>query len=126
MLELDNRNEYALAGLGTVYMNKGQIKKSEELLEMALSKNNKTYTCPYEGLGLLYFKQGKTREAEASFKKAIEINPDIDYKKYNGLAKIYIKQGRVGEAKKLLEKSIQNYPYDSEAKDLLRQIEAKG
>ncbi|MHB8154883.1 MAG: tetratricopeptide repeat protein, partial [Candidatus Omnitrophota bacterium] len=68
---------------------------------------------------------GKTKEAEENFKKAIELNPNIEYKKYNGLAKIYLKKGRYQEAKELLEKSIKNYPYDNEARELLKQIESK-
>jgi tetratricopeptide (TPR) repeat protein len=124
-LEIDKDNEYALAGLGTVYLNKGDVRRSEKLLTRSLKINNSTYSCPYEGLGLLYLKQGKTKEAEDSFKKAIEINPTIEYKKYNGLAKIYIKQGKLKEAKELLNKSIQNYPYDNEASVLLKEIESK-
>jgi len=123
VLEIDKHNEYALAGLGTVHLNKGDIRRSEELLTQSLKVNNSTYSCPYEGLGVLYLQQGKTKEAEDSFKKAIEINPTIEYKKYNGLAKIYIKQGKLKEAKELLDKSIQNYPYDNEAKELLKEIE---
>jgi tetratricopeptide (TPR) repeat protein len=124
-LEIDANNEYALAELGTVYLNKGDIKKSKELLAESLKINSSTYSCPYEGLGLLYLKQGKSKEAEESFKKAIQINPDIEYRKYNGLAKIYIKEGKFKEAKPLLLKSIENYPQDSEAKELLEQIEKK-
>ena len=122
VLEIDKDNEYALAELGTVYLNKGNSKKSEELLEKSLKINNKTYSCPYEGLGLVYLKEGKTKEAEESFKKAIQINPDIEYRKYNGLAKIYIKQGKLKEARDLLNKSIQNYPFDNEARELLGQM----
>jgi tetratricopeptide (TPR) repeat protein len=122
VLKIEPDNEYALAALGTVYLNRGNSQTSEKLLEQSLKINNKTYSCPYEGLGMLYFNQGKTKEAEASFKKAIAINPDIEYRKYNGLAKIYIKQGRIKEAKELLEKSIKNYPYDNEAKQILKEI----
>jgi len=125
VLRIDPENEYALTELGMVAYNKKEDGKAEKLFTDTLKINNSTYTCPYEGLGMLYLKQGKTKEAEESFKKAIQINPDIEYKKYNGLAKIYIKQGKLKEAKELLEKSIQNYPYDSEAKQLLINIEVK-
>ncbi len=122
VLEIDKGNEYALAELGTVYLNKGNNQKSERLLEQSLKINNITYSCPYEGLGMVYLNQGKTKEAEANFKKAIAINPNIEYKKYNGLAKIYIQQGKIKEAQELLKKSIKNYPYDDEARQLLRKI----
>jgi tetratricopeptide (TPR) repeat protein len=126
VLRIDPNNEYALAELGMVAYNRKQDKDAETLFAKALNTNNATYTCPYEGLGLVYLKQGKTKEAEENFKKAIQINPDIEYKKYNGLAKIYIKQGRLKEARQLLEKSIQNYPYDDEAKELLRDLGEEG
>lgn len=122
-LEIDKENEYALAGLGMTYLNKGDNQESEKLLTKSMQINSSTYSCPYEGLGILYFQQGKTKEAQENFKKAIEINPTIEYKKYNGLARIYIKQGKLKEAKELLNKSIQNYPYDNEAKELLKEIE---
>ena len=57
--------------------------------------------------------------------RAIEINPGIEYKKFNGLAKIYIKEGKYKEAEKLLRQSIANYPYDSEARELLSDIRDK-
>ncbi len=121
-LDIDRDNEYILAGLGMVYLNKGYDKSSEELLFRSLKVNNASYSCPYEGLGLLYLKQGKLKDAEDNFRKAIEINPDIEYKKYTGLAKIYIKYGKYREAERLLEKSIRNYPYDAEAKALLKEV----
>jgi superkiller protein 3 len=123
VLQIDPENEYALAELGIVAYYKGDDNNAEQLFNKSLSKNNKTYTCPYEGLGLLYLEQGKLKEAETNFKKAIDINPRIEYKKYNGLARIYLKHGKIEEAKKLLKKSIQNYPYDNEAKELLKKID---
>jgi tetratricopeptide (TPR) repeat protein len=122
-LEIDPHNEYALAELGTVYLNKGEMEKSKALLGESLKINHTSYSCPYEGLGLLYLKQGNLQEAEANFQKAIQINPDIEYRKYNGLAKIYIKEGKLKEAKQLLLKSIENYPGDKEAGELLKELE---
>ena len=123
VLTIDPENEYAFAELGIVEYNKNRDNHAEELFSKSLAINNKTYSCPYEGLGLVYLKQNKIKEAEESFKKAIDINPQIEYKKYNGLAKIYIQQHKYEEAKKLLHKSIENYPYDNEAKELLKGIE---
>lgn len=124
-LGIDPDNEYALAELGTVYLNKGQTKEARELFGRSLQINKTTYSCPYEGLGLMYLSQNRLQEAEKNFMKAIEINPQIEYKKYNGLAKIYIRQSRYQEARRLLRRSIENYPYDSEARELLRAIEVK-
>jgi tetratricopeptide (TPR) repeat protein len=124
VLDIDKDNEYALAELGTVYLNKGDSRRSEQLFSQSIRINNTNYTCPYEGLGLLYLKQGDTKKAEESFLKAIRINPDIEFRKFNGLAKIYIKQGKLKEAKELLEKSIANYPYDNEARQLLKELES--
>ncbi|MFC1576270.1 tetratricopeptide repeat protein, partial [Candidatus Omnitrophota bacterium] len=115
-------NEYILNGLAIANYHLGDLDSSEKEFKSALNQN---FTCPYEGLGMIYLKQGKTKEAEKNFKKAIEINPDIEYIKYNGLAKIYIKQKKYNEAKKLLEKSVENFPYDAEARELLKKIESK-
>jgi tetratricopeptide (TPR) repeat protein len=125
VLMIEPENEYALAELGIVSYNKQDDKRAEELFKESLRVSKTGYTCPYEGLGLLYLRSGKTKEAEENFKKAIEVNPNIEYKKYNGLAKIYLKEGRYKEAKELLDKSIKNYPYDNEAKELLKQLETK-
>jgi tetratricopeptide (TPR) repeat protein len=125
VLQIDPNNEYALAQLGTVYMNRGDSIKSEELLKESLRINNSTYSCPYEGLGLLYLKKGRLKEAEENFKKAIEINPETEYRKYNGLARIYISQSKYKEAEQLLLKSISNYPNNNEARELLKELESK-
>ena len=124
-LEIDKDNEYALAELGIVYLNKGDTRQSKELLTKSLKINDATYSCPYEGLGLLYLREGKLKEAEENFQKAIQVNPNIEYHKYNGLAKIYLKQGKIKEARQLLLKSIENYPQDGEARELLKKIGSK-
>ena len=73
----------------------------------------------------MYLTQGKEEAAAEHFKKAIAINKDVEYKKYNGLAKIYVKQKKYAKARELLEKSIKNYPYDDEARELLKTITTK-
>jgi tetratricopeptide (TPR) repeat protein len=118
-------NAYAIAELAIVKYNRGDNAAAEDYFRKALAQDNEHYTCPYEGLGLIYLRQGKLDKAKQNFAKAIEINPDIEYKKFNGLAKIYLKEGRLDEARRLLEKSVANYPYDPEAKELLRSLEAK-
>ncbi|HCP45002.1 MAG TPA: hypothetical protein DIU15_03120, partial [Deltaproteobacteria bacterium] len=57
--------------------------------------------------------------------RAIEINPDIEFKKYNGLARIYMDEGRYDEARQLLRRSIRNFPEDSEASQMLSEMEAQ-
>ena len=125
VLKIDPENEYAFAELGILAYNKDQDTQAEQLFHSALERNNSAYTCPYEGLGLVYLKQNRIKEAEENFKRAIALNPNIEYKKYNGLSRIYIKQGKIQEAKELLKKSIANYPYDNEAKELLKEIDAR-
>jgi len=70
-------------------------------------------------------RKGKLADAKKHLQKAIDINPNIEFKKFNALAKIYIDEGRIEDAKKLLTKSIENYPYDDEAKRMLKEIEEK-
>ena len=122
LLKLYPNNEYALAELGLLEYNLGNLTEAQNKFNQALEQNSETYTCPYEGLGLVYYKQGNLDLAKENFEKSIEINPDIEYKKFNLLAKIYIEEGRRKDAKILLLKSIENYPYDPEAKLLLEQI----
>ncbi|MBT3408316.1 tetratricopeptide repeat protein [archaeon] len=122
ILKLYPNNEYALAELGLLEYNLGNLTEAQNKFNQALEQNSETYTCPYEGLGLVYYKQGNLDLAKENFEKSIEINPDIEYKKFNLLAKIYIEEGRRKDAKILLLKSIENYPYDPEAKLLLEQI----
>ena len=124
VLALDENNQYGLAELGLVFLNRGDEKAAEAVFNKALAQGAQKYTCPYEGLGLVYMKQGKFAKAKRNFEKAIEINPDIEYKKFNELAKIYIKQGKVEEALSLLRKSVKNYPYDPEAKELIQVLQA--
>ncbi len=122
VLALDSDNPYALAELGTVRALRGDAEAAESDFRRALARGGEGYTCPYEGLGLLYLQQGRIKEAKQHLQKAIEINPDIEYKKFNGLARIYLQEGRVDEARELLRRSIQNFPYDGEAKELLKTL----
>ena len=122
VLARDARNPFALAELGLVHYNRGDHQKAEDAFARALEQDDEKYTCPYEGLGLVYLRQGRTDEARRHFEKAIRIDPDIEYKKYNGLARIYIAEGRHDEARRLLLKSIENYPYDDEARRLLKTL----
>ena len=123
VLKLDPGNQYGLAELGLVRLNRGDAEGAKEVFNKALARGDQKYTCPYEGLGLVFLKQGKIAQAKENFEKAIAINPDIEYKKFNELAKIYIKQGKIHRAVKLLKKSVQNYPYDPEAKELLKKLQ---
>jgi tetratricopeptide (TPR) repeat protein len=118
-------NPYVLAEMALVKYNRGEDEAAERYFREALKRDDQKYTCPYEGLGLIYLRQGKLDKARQLFERAIAINPNIEYKKFNGLAKIYIKEGRFDEAEKLLRKSIENYPYDTEAKDLLQELQAR-
>ena len=123
VLKLDPDNQYGLAELGLVKLNRGDEKGAEAAFKKAQTSDaNKKYTCPYEGLGLVYLRQNKIAQAQKNFERAIAINPDIEYKKFNELAKIYIRQGRTAQAKKLLRKSVKNYPYDPEAKKILDRL----
>jgi tetratricopeptide (TPR) repeat protein len=126
VLDADKENPYALALLALVRVRKGDDSGAEIAFRKAASVGPEKYTCPFEGLGILYMKQGKLDRAKENFEKAIEMNPKNEYKKFNGLARIYIKEGRVEEAKKLLRQSIENYPYDSEAREMLDRVERTG
>jgi len=119
----DPKNEYALAELGTVYLNRGEYAKSEELLQKSLEINDSSYSCPYEGLGLLYLQRGEEKKAKEFFSKAIRINPDVEYRKYNGLAKIFIKRKQYAKARELLRKALENYPRNQKARELLDEID---
>jgi tetratricopeptide (TPR) repeat protein/Leucine-rich repeat (LRR) protein len=123
VLELDSTNPYALAELGIIKLERGAVDEAESNLKLALEGGGELFTCPYEGLGLLYLKRGKLDEAKKSFERAIEINPNIEYRKFNELAKLYIKEGKREKAKPLLLKSIENFPYDSEAERLLKELQ---
>jgi len=122
VLELAPSNQYALAELALVQLNKGDHALAEQYFQQAMEQDAEQYTCPHEGLGLVYLKRGKRDAARQSFEKAIEINPDIEYVKFNRLAEIYIEEGRYDEARQLLRKSIENYPYDDEAQKMLEAL----
>ena len=123
VLENDPYNQYALAELALVQLNRGKLGDAEELFKAALRQSGSArYTCPHEGLGMVYMRAGKLKLAKASFRKAIEINPNIEFKKFNGLARIFIREGKHDEARKLLRQSIKNYPHDDEARKLLATI----
>jgi tetratricopeptide (TPR) repeat protein len=124
-LDIYPNNPYALSEKGLILLNLNQSNNSKDLFIEALNLENYTYTCPYEGLGIVYYKQGDFINAKKNLDKSIEINPNIEYKKYNTLAKIYIKEGNISYAKILLNKSIQNFPYNKEAKELLKIINKK-
>lgn len=126
ILKTDPHNPYALAELGLVDYNEGRLEQAEQRFQKALAREDQRYTCPYEGLGLVYLKQGRHAEAKRHFEKAIDINPNIEFKKFNGLAKIYLQQGDYEKARELLTKSIQNYPYDTEAAELMKKLPPPG
>ncbi len=121
-LILEPGNAQALAELGIVKLNTGELEEAKTLFSSAIENDSGGYTCPYEGLGLLYLRQGEMGKAKSNFERAISINPDIDFEKYNGLAKIHIQAGHYKMARDLLNKSIENYPNDDEAKELLASI----
>ncbi len=123
VLEVDPYNQYALAELALVKLNRGKLKEAEALFKAALRQaGSARYTCPHEGLGMIYMRAGKLKLAKASFRKAIDINPNIEFKKFNGLARIFIREGKYAQARKLLQQSIKNYPHDDEARKLLATI----
>ena len=115
-------NQYALAGMAIIKLNRGELDEAEDDFERAASLAGRNFTCPYEGLGLVYLRQGKTEKAKESFEKAIEINPDVDTRKFNELARIYVREQRYAEAEKLLLKSIENDPQNREAIKLLKTV----
>jgi tetratricopeptide (TPR) repeat protein len=123
-LKLQPGNPFALAELALVEYNRGDMASAEKHFQAALEASHGEYTCPFEGLGLVYLQRGQYDRARENFSKAIELNPNIEYKKYNGLAKILIKDGDLKKAEALLKKSIANYPYDTEASELLKKIES--
>ncbi len=122
ILVLEPGNQYALAGMGTIRYGRGEDIQAEQAFKKALTQDA-GYACPYEGLGLLYLRQGKNGAAKAFFEKAIDINPDIEYKKFNGLARIFMKEGNYDRAERLLRKSLENYPYENEATELLKDLD---
>jgi len=124
VLEIEPENMYAIAELGLVALNRGDTTAAQERFEHAKDLAPTTYTCPHEGLGMVYLRKGETEKAKTHFEQAIAINPDIEYKKFNGLARIYMDEGRYDEAEGLLRRSMENYPHDSEAKELLAELEA--
>ncbi len=117
-------NPHALSEMGRILFNKGLDEEAEKYYKRALEIDSGHYTCPYEGLGLVYLKRGKTDLARKNFEKAVKINPNMEYKKLNGLAEIYINEGKYKKARKLLEKSMENYPYDEEAKKLIKKLDS--
>ena len=125
VLALDPGNAHALAGLGTLALNRNALPEAEELLERAKEAGDERYSCPYEGLGLLFLRQGKDEEAAAHFEEAIERNPGAEYRKYDGLARIFVGQGRLEEARALLRKSLRNHPEGNDARELLEQVEER-
>ena len=124
-IELYPGSPYARAGLGLIYLNRGDDKQAETAFNKALSLEGQKYTCPYEGLGLLYLRQGRVEDAKKNFERAIEINPNIEYRKFNELARIYIDEGRYDEAEQLLRKSMENFPQSHEAEAVLAELQAR-
>ncbi len=125
VLEIDPKNQYALAELGIIEYNRRNYAKAEARFKESLKHATPGYTCPHEGLGLVYLSQNRIAEAKEYFKQAIKLNPKMEYKKFNGLAKIYIKEGKYAEARKLLKRSTENFPYNDEAKNLLKKIRGR-
>ena len=123
VLKIDPDNAYARGEAGIVAYNRGDLEHAEEHFRAAAERAGATATCPHEGLGLVYLSQGRMEDARASFETAIEIDPDVDFRKYNGLARIHIEAGDYDRAEALLLKSRSNHPQDSEASELLAEIE---
>jgi tetratricopeptide (TPR) repeat protein len=123
VLALDPENPYAMAELGLLAYNRGANDEAERFFQQALQREPEKYTCPYEGLGLVYLRQGRIADAERNFERAIALDPSIEYKKFNGLARIRLREGDFAEAARLLRQSIANYPADTEARDLLAELE---
>jgi tetratricopeptide (TPR) repeat protein len=123
LLELVPGDPVALAGLGVVALNRGELERAEELLERAAATGATGWSCPHEGLGQLYLITGREELAERSFRRAIELEPTVDFRKYNGLARIHLDRGEHDEARALLERSLHNAPDNPEALGLLAKLE---
>ena len=121
-MDPDNAEAYNHRGVARAYMGK---------IDDAISDYTRALQIKPELVGALnnrgsaFYQKKLLNRAISDYSKAIEINPSIEYKKFNGLAKIYIKEGNIEKAKGLLKKSMENYPYDDEAKKLLKKLESK-
>lgn len=99
--------------LAGVYIRNGEYAKAEELLRIAL-KRDEDEPASYVNLGIISSNQGKFAEAEKYFLKAIEIGPEVDDTFYN-YGYFLMRCGKNEEARKNLEKAISLNPINRAA-----------
>jgi len=123
VIEGDPDNVFALAELGIIALNQGDLTAAEARFQRAAELGGNEYSCPFEGLGLVYLRQGRIDAARESFETAVEIAPDVEHVKYNELARIHMASGDHDRAEALLRASLDNAPHDPEAAGLLAELE---
>ncbi|MCD6539689.1 MAG: tetratricopeptide repeat protein [Candidatus Omnitrophica bacterium] len=106
--------------LGVEYFRKKNFKKAEYYFKKAL-KINPSYAPALNNIGVIALRKGKVKEAISYYKKSKEEDPNY-LLAYKNLAGLYIRLGLKKEAKKELENILQRFPYDQEAKRLLKII----
>ena len=106
--------------LGVEYFRRKNFRKAEYYFKKALNINP-NYAPALNNIGVIALRKGKVKEAISYYKKSKEKDPNY-LLAYKNLAHLYIKLGLKKEAKKELEDILQRFPYDQEAKRLLRII----
>lgn len=90
--------------IGTLYAQKGDYQKAEELFQR-VTKENPSSAQARNNLGFVYLKQDKYEQAEGEFKEALRINPAFVLPYYN-LACLYSRKGMDVEALIYLKRAL--------------------
>lgn len=111
ILKYNPKNTRVLNNLSNVYLGKGDIIKSEEILNQIVNQDDSVFAQPFYNLANIYRDRKEINKAIELYKKAIEVDPRFPFP-YQNLAVIYADKGMIVQAGEMLEKVKEIKPQD--------------
>jgi tetratricopeptide (TPR) repeat protein/4-amino-4-deoxy-L-arabinose transferase-like glycosyltransferase len=120
--ELGQLRAKAHFNLGTIYMQRGEVRQAEAHLRQAVSLDSHL-TEALANLGILYDHTGRSAQGIPLLQQAVNLEPDNAAYHYNlGLA--YAKQGRLETAKQEFETSLNLDPSLTDAREKVQLVDS--
>jgi Flp pilus assembly protein TadD len=121
MLELDPASGMALANLGALDLERGDVAGARTRFERAVAVDP-TSSQAHAGLGVVAIKTGNREAAIAAWKRAVELDPTNFDALYN-LGTTLVASGRMDEARPFLGQFVRTAPAAFYARDI-RDVQA--